>query len=92
MQKSATIYKLLLYFNVFFFDCFLFFFKLLLLAKEIIIESYALASEKKLKEIGSLEILQTLAANEGPVKEIMKNKKSYTGQYLKRTWQTSGNW
>lgn len=40
-------------------------------AKEIIIQSYNLASEKKVKDVGPLEIIQTLAANEGPIKEIL---------------------
>lgn len=40
-------------------------------SKEILIEAYDLASQKKKKDVGSLEILQTLAANEGPIKEIL---------------------
>lgn len=40
-------------------------------AKEIIIQSYNLASEKKLKAVGPLEILQIIAGGEGPIKEIL---------------------
>lgn len=39
--------------------------------KEIVIQAYELASEKKKRELDVLEILQTLVANEGPVKEIL---------------------
>ncbi|MGC9048844.1 MAG: AAA family ATPase [Patescibacteria group bacterium] len=39
--------------------------------KEIVLQAYDLASEKKKRELGALEILQILVANEGPIKEIL---------------------
>ncbi|MEK7580425.1 MAG: ATP-dependent Clp protease ATP-binding subunit [Patescibacteria group bacterium] len=39
--------------------------------KEVFVQAYGLASDKKIKEIDSLQILESLSVQEGPVKDIL---------------------